>query len=57
MGLREGKNREIKKVLEHLGVLRRLNRLIWISFGPFELRDLAEGDRRRKTRTRRVLRY
>ncbi len=42
MGLREGKNREIKKVLEHLGL--SVNRLIRISFGPFELGDLAEGD-------------
>ena len=41
MGLREGKNREIKKVLEHLGLA--VNRLIRISFGPFELGDLAEG--------------
>jgi 23S rRNA pseudouridine2605 synthase len=42
MGLREGKNREIKKVLEYLGLA--VNRLIRISFGPFELGDLAEGD-------------
>ena len=42
MGLREGKNREIKKVLEHLGLA--VNRLIRISFGPFELGDLAEGE-------------
>jgi 23S rRNA pseudouridine2605 synthase len=42
MGLREGKNREIKKVLEHLGLL--VNRLIRISFGPFELAELPEGE-------------
>ena len=42
MGLREGKNREIKKVLEHLGLA--VNRLIRVSFGPFELGDLAEGE-------------
>ncbi len=42
LGLREGKNREIKKVLEHLGLA--VNRLIRISFGPFELGDLAEGE-------------
>jgi len=42
MGLREGKNREIKRVLEHLGL--SVNRLIRISFGPFELADLAEGE-------------
>ena len=42
MGLREGKNREIKKVLKHLGLA--VNRLIRVSFGPFELGDLAEGE-------------
>ncbi len=42
MGLREGKNREIKKVLEHLGL--SVNRLIRLSFGPFELGDLGEGE-------------
>src|SRR6516162_3469333 len=41
MGLREGKNREIKKVLEHLGLA--VNRLIRVSFGPFELDDLEPG--------------
>jgi 23S rRNA pseudouridine2605 synthase len=42
LGLREGKNREIKKILEHLGLA--VNRLIRVSFGPFELGDLAEGE-------------
>ena len=42
MGLREGKNREIKRVLEHLGL--SVNRLIRVSFGPFELGDLADGE-------------
>ncbi|MCW6508694.1 pseudouridine synthase [Lichenifustis flavocetrariae] len=41
MGLREGKNREIKRVLEHLGLA--VNRLIRLSFGPFQLGDLKEG--------------
>ena len=41
LGLREGKNREIKKILEHLGLA--VNRLIRISFGPFELGDLPDG--------------
>jgi 23S rRNA pseudouridine2605 synthase len=41
MSLREGKNREIKRVLEHLGLV--VNRLIRISFGPFQLGELAEG--------------
>jgi 23S rRNA pseudouridine2605 synthase len=42
LGLREGKNREIKRILEHLGLA--VNRLIRVSFGPFELGDLAEGE-------------
>jgi 23S rRNA pseudouridine2605 synthase len=42
MGLREGKNREIKRVLEHLGLA--VNRLIRLSFGPFQLAELGEGD-------------
>ncbi|MEJ0093578.1 MAG: pseudouridine synthase [Methylocella sp.] len=41
IGLREGKNREIKRVLEHIGL--EVNRLIRLSFGPFQLGDLAEG--------------
>ena len=41
MGLREGKNREIKRVLEHLGL--EVNRLIRLSFGPFQLGDIDEG--------------
>src|ERR1700722_13028732 len=41
MGLREGKNREIKRVLEHLGLA--VNRLIRISFGPFQLGEIEEG--------------
>lgn len=41
MGLREGKNREIKNVLTQLGL--DVNRLIRLSFGPFQLGDLAEG--------------
>ncbi|HEY0122315.1 MAG TPA: pseudouridine synthase [Rhizobium sp.] len=41
MGLREGKNREIKNVLGALGL--EVNRLIRISYGPFQLGDLPEG--------------
>jgi 23S rRNA pseudouridine2605 synthase len=41
MGLREGKNREVKRVLEHIGL--EVNRLIRLSFGPFQLLDLPEG--------------
>ena len=39
--MREGKNREVKNVLGHLGLA--VNRLIRVSFGPFQLGDLAEG--------------
>jgi 23S rRNA pseudouridine2605 synthase len=42
LDLREGKNREVKVVLEHLGLM--VNRLIRVSFGPFQLGDLREGD-------------
>ncbi|WP_322885312.1 pseudouridine synthase [Sinorhizobium medicae] len=38
MGLREGKNREIKNVLGALGL--DVNRLIRISYGPFQLGEL-----------------
>lgn len=41
MSLREGKNREIKRVLEQLRL--DVTRLIRISYGPFQLGDLAEG--------------
>jgi len=42
LSLREGKNREVKRLAEHLGLT--VNRLIRLSFGPFVLGDLAEGD-------------
>lgn len=41
VSLREGKNREIKNVLGHLGL--NVSRLIRISFGPFQLGDLPTG--------------
>ncbi|MCT4656893.1 MAG: rRNA pseudouridine synthase [Cohaesibacter sp.] len=41
VALREGKNREVKKVLGHLGL--DVNRLIRVSYGPFQLLDLEEG--------------
>ena len=41
IGLREGKNREVRNVLESLAL--GVNRLIRISFGPFQLLDLAPG--------------
>ncbi|MET3560412.1 23S rRNA pseudouridine2605 synthase [Bartonella japonica] len=42
VALREGKNREIKKVLGALGL--SINRLIRVSYGPFQLSDLEEGE-------------
>ena len=39
--IREGKNREVRKVLETLGL--RVNRLIRVSYGPFALGELADG--------------
>jgi len=41
MALREGKNREIKRVLEALDL--KVNRLLRLSFGPFQLGQLDEG--------------
>lgn len=42
LSLREGKNREIKNVLASIGL--EVNRLIRISYGPFQLGDLAKGE-------------
>ena len=42
LSFREGKNREIRKVMNHLGY--NVNRLIRVSFGPFNLKDLASGE-------------
>lgn len=39
--LTEGKNREVRKALEHLGL--QVNRLIRTQYGPFELGDLRPG--------------
>jgi 23S rRNA pseudouridine2605 synthase len=39
--IREGKNREVRNVLAHLGLM--VNRLIRVAFGPFRLDDLAPG--------------
>ncbi len=44
ISLQEGKNREIRKVMEYFGL--QVNRLIRISFGPFKLGDMGVGDLR-----------
>ncbi len=41
VALREGKNREVKHVLAHLGL--EVNRLIRLSYGPLALGELAPG--------------
>ncbi len=40
--LKEGKNREVRKVLEHIGL--GVNRLIRTAYGPFQIGNLPEGD-------------
>ena len=41
ISLNEGRNREIRKVMRHLGL--EVNRLIRIAFGPFQLGNLSRG--------------
>ncbi len=41
VGLREGKNREIRRAMEALGLI--VNRLIRVGYGPFQLGKLAPG--------------
>ncbi len=42
IGIREGKNREVRRVLATFGL--EVGRLIRISFGPFQLLDLEPGE-------------
>jgi 23S rRNA pseudouridine2605 synthase len=42
VGLREGKNREIRRAMNHIGLT--VNRLIRISYGPFRLNELQPGE-------------
>ena len=42
LGLREGKNREVRRILGSLELT--VNRLIRVSFGPFQLLDLRPGE-------------
>ncbi len=42
VGLREGKNREIRRAINAIGLI--VNRLIRVSYGPFRLGDLEPGE-------------
>ena len=42
IGLREGKNREVRRIMDYLGY--QVNRLIRISYGPFQLGSLQKGE-------------
>ena len=41
VSLKEGKNREVRKLMEHVGLI--VNRLIRVSYGPFQLGNLETG--------------
>ena len=42
IGIREGKNREIRRAMAYIGL--EVNRLIRISYGPFRLNELQPGE-------------
>lgn len=42
MTLTEGKNREIRKILNHFGL--QVNRLVRVRYGPYDLQGLKPGD-------------
>ena len=55
IALREGKNREIRKLLESIDL--QVNRLIRVAFGPFQLSNLSIGavEEVRETRLKKLL--
>ena len=48
LSLAEGKNREVRRVCEHLGLT--VSRLIRVAYGPFQLGGLARGEVREVSR-------
>ena len=42
VSIREGKNREIRRAMQEVGVA--VNRLIRVSYGPFQLGNLKQGE-------------
>jgi 23S rRNA pseudouridine2605 synthase len=42
ISLKEGRNREVRRVMEHLGY--RVNRLLRVAYGPFQLGSMKRGE-------------